>query len=215
MRSDIILIGPMRAGKSTVGALLAARLGLPQCSMDDVRFDYYHEIGYDEDRAGQLHEQGGFLALYRYWKPFEIHALERLLADHHDRVIDLGAGHSVYEDDTFFERARRALEPYTNVVRLLPSPDVEESMRILDERTGYRPEMGFNINRHFVTHHSNGDLATLTVYTQGHTPDDMCDEILRWVQRSAWDLFTTAPHLGDEDLPLSRDKTPTHPAELG
>ncbi len=94
----------------------------------------------------------------------------------------MGAGYSVYEDDTLFERARQALAPYTNVVLLLPSPDVEESMNMLDERTGYAPDTGFNINHHFATHHSNHDLATLTVYTQGGTPDETCDEILRRVQ---------------------------------
>ena len=43
---DVVLIGPIAAGKSTLGTLLSAALGLPQCSMDDVRFRYYREIGY-------------------------------------------------------------------------------------------------------------------------------------------------------------------------
>jgi hypothetical protein len=54
-------------------------------------------------------------------------------------------------------------------------------MRILDQRTVYTPEAGFNINRHFLEHHSNRDLATITVYTEGRTPDRVCDEILRHV----------------------------------
>lgn len=50
MKTDltIILIGPMSAGKSTIGKLLAEKLGIPQYSVDDVRWDYYREIGYDE-----------------------------------------------------------------------------------------------------------------------------------------------------------------------
>jgi shikimate kinase len=51
MPSDIILIGPIGAGKSTVGSLLAVQLGLPQCSMDERRWHYYKEIGYDETLA--------------------------------------------------------------------------------------------------------------------------------------------------------------------
>ncbi|HEY1408430.1 MAG TPA: shikimate kinase [Promineifilum sp.] len=39
-RSEIILIGPIGAGKSTIGRLLAERLGLPQVSMDDIRYRY-------------------------------------------------------------------------------------------------------------------------------------------------------------------------------
>ena len=50
-RSDIILIGPIGTGKSTLGRLLAAKLGLPQVSMDDVRWDYYREIGYGKHRV--------------------------------------------------------------------------------------------------------------------------------------------------------------------
>jgi shikimate kinase len=179
MRHDIILIGPMGAGKSTVGGLLAQRLGMSQISMDDVREAYYREIGYNSDLAGRLHQEHGFEGLYRYWKPFEIYALERILADHHDCVIDLGAGHSVYEDAEQFRRAKAALAPYANVMLLLPSPELEQSLRILDARTGYTADMGFNINRHFLTHYSNQELATITVYTGGRTPEQTCGEILR------------------------------------
>ncbi|MEH2063238.1 MAG: hypothetical protein V7K50_13410 [Nostoc sp.] len=52
--SDIILIGPISTGKSTIGRLLAQKLGIPQCSMDDVRLDYYKEINYDEELAKEI-----------------------------------------------------------------------------------------------------------------------------------------------------------------
>jgi adenylate kinase family enzyme len=35
MPSDIILIGPVRTGKTTISQLLAERLGLPQIALDD------------------------------------------------------------------------------------------------------------------------------------------------------------------------------------
>ena len=93
---DVVLIGPIAAGKSTIGKLLSAALGLPHCSIDDVRFGYYSEIGYDDPLAKRLYESEGFWDLHRYWKPFEAHAVERVLEDHPNSVIDLGAGHSVY-----------------------------------------------------------------------------------------------------------------------
>jgi hypothetical protein len=33
--------------------------------------------------------------------------------------------------------------------------------------------------RHLITHHSNHDLATLTVYTENRTLDESADEIVR------------------------------------
>jgi deoxyadenosine/deoxycytidine kinase len=78
MPSTIILIGPIGAGKSTIGQLLAQRLDLPQCSMDEKRWNYYREIGCDEDLARCKRETEGFWGIYQYWKPFEAYAVERL-----------------------------------------------------------------------------------------------------------------------------------------
>ena len=175
---DIVLIGPIGAGKSTVGTLLAEALRLPQVRMDEVRRQYYAEIGYTRAQEDQLRESGGFEAVYWYWKPFEVHAVERVLADHRNCVIDFGAGHSVYEDPRLFERARRALAPYRNVILLLPSPDPDESVRVLRERSREPAGPTIDFCDHFVRHPSNAALATRTVYTLGRTPRQTCDEII-------------------------------------
>jgi hypothetical protein len=165
----VVLIGPVGVGKSTVGGLLADRLGWPHVSMDAVCFAYYAEIGHDRSSSKRRRQPGGFKALYDSWKPFEAHAVERILADHSDAVIDLGAGHSVQEDPALFARVQASLHPVRNVVLLLPSPDLEESVRILTERAA--PPAGFDWHRHFVTHPSNRALAKLVVYTAGQTPE--------------------------------------------
>ena len=175
----IVLIGPVRAGKSTVGAMLAARLDVPLHQLDAMRDEYYHEIGYDDAYAQRLRDERGWEARYRYWKPFEVHAVERFLSEHPTGVLDFGAGHSVQEEPALFGRVRRALAPYRNVVLLLPSPNPEESVRILKERYGGLVSNGVDFDRHFVTHHSNHDLATLVVYTKGKTPEETCAEILQ------------------------------------
>jgi shikimate kinase len=182
MNTDIILIGPMNTGKSTLGKLLAEKLGRPQCSMDDLRWAYYQEIGFDRAVQEQISEQEGFLGVYRYWKPFEAHAVERLLAEHQHCVIDFGAGHSVYEDDAVFARIQQVLAPYANVILLLPSPDLDESVQILKARSGERGPTGFDFHEHFVKHHSNHDLAKIVVYTKDKTPEQTCNEILTLIR---------------------------------
>ncbi|HYF62694.1 MAG TPA: hypothetical protein VD886_07755 [Herpetosiphonaceae bacterium] len=174
---SIILIGPLGVGKSTVGALLAERLGRPAVSMDDLRLGYYAEIGYDRELAARARAADGFWGMYRYWKPFEAHAVERILADHPDCVIDFGAGHSVYEDAGLFGRVRRALAPCPRVVLLLPAPDPADALRILAGREEGAEAMA-EINRHFLEHPSNARLATHTVYTYERPPAEVCAAVL-------------------------------------
>jgi hypothetical protein len=174
--SDIILIGPVGAGKSTLGALLSEKMGLPRVSLDDIRWDYYREIGWSQEAQNAIGNEEGFAGIYRYWKPFEIHGLERMLQDYRGCVMDLGAGHSVYEDDGFFERARLALAPYDNVILVLPSPDLDLSVRVLKARQAL--VNGMPANRFFLTHPSNRRLARHVIYTEGETPEKTCSRIL-------------------------------------
>lgn len=188
MPEDVVLIGPIGVGKSTVAALLADALGVPLCSIDDLRSVYYPEIGYDEAYADALRRSEGLLGLYRYWKPFEVHAVERALAEHSGCVFDFGAGHSVFEDSELFARVRRALAGVRFVVLLVPSPDPEVSIQALLDRLPADPEGVVALNEHFVRHPSNTRLATHTVYTEGKTPEEVRDEIVALVKAGTDDL---------------------------
>jgi adenylate kinase family enzyme len=187
MSSTIILIGPLGAGKTTVGQLLAEKLGLPFCSVDTVREEYYQKVGYDQALASQLAaSEQGLQEVLRYSKPFEARMVEQILADYHG-VIDFGASNSVYEDEGLFTRVENALAPYPNVMLLLPSPDLDESAEILKERLirmliesgkEFTDEL-FELNEYFVKHPSNRQLAKQIVYTQGKTPAEICDELVQ------------------------------------
>jgi shikimate kinase len=173
MSQSIILIGPPGAGKSTLGTLLAERLGIPRVGMDEVRFGYYREICYDKNLAAELRKTGGFWSMYRYWKNFEVHAVERVLADHQNAVIDFGAGHSVHEEPDDFERVRLALEPFPNVILLLPSPDPVESLSILNDRDPSFESRAPGFTELCLSHHSNRHFAKHIVYSKGKTPEEM------------------------------------------
>jgi shikimate kinase len=192
MPSDVILIGPPRAGKSTAGKLLAARTGRPFIDLSKLGPQYYAEQGHDEQAAQTAWRTGGLAGFLRYQGPFEVHAVERGLQEHRGGVIELGAFQVAFEDVALFEHVRQVLQPYRHVVLLLPSADVETSVRVLDERVKARYE-GVELNEHFVRHHSNHDLAKIRVYTKRQTPRETCDEIVRQLDPRAPEVLLIGP----------------------
>ncbi|HEX5838102.1 MAG TPA: shikimate kinase [Anaerolineales bacterium] len=185
--NSIILIGPMGAGKTTVGRLLADKLDMPFYSVDDVRPSYYQKVGYDQTAAAQIAELGeGLKGVLRYSKPFEARMVEMVLADHHG-VIDFGASNSVYDDSDLLARVEKALAPYPHVILLLPSPNADESAEILKYRLiqmlteagkEFTDEL-FELNETFIRHPSNRRLAKQIIYTKDKTPEEICSEILQ------------------------------------
>jgi shikimate kinase len=192
--ANIILIGPSGTGKTTIAPLLAAELSRNIVELDEIRWDYYNEIGYDADYAQRLREEQGMKALADYWKPFDIHTVERVLADYPSNlIISFGAGHSVYEDDGMLERAKKALKNHA-IVLLVPSPNIDESLDIIGRRIWAKEPFLTaefikhirEINRFFLEHHSNYDLATTTIYTKDRRPEETSREIIEWLKtRSA------------------------------
>lgn len=173
MKKDIILIGPVGVGKSTIGKLLSEYLEIPQASLDDERWNIYKEIGYDFEYADQIMEKEGFLGIYKYWKPFEAYSVERVLNLYPNHIHDFGAGQSAYEDEGLFKRVEELLSPYPNVVLLLPTEDKVKSLEILYERNQ------FPYNEIFINSASNEKLAKTVVYTEGKTPEETCREIIK------------------------------------
>lgn len=187
MKSTIILIGALGAGKTTVGHLLAEKLDMPFCSVDEVRSGYYERVGYEETVAAQIAASDqGIQGVLQYSKPFEARMIEMVLADHHG-IIDFGASNSVYDDEDLFARVEKALAPFPNVILLLPSPDLDESAEILKNRlirmlTDAGKEFSdelFELNRYFVQHPSNHRLAKQVIYTRDKTPEMICEEIVQ------------------------------------
>ena len=178
MRNEIVLIGPMHIGKSCISELISAKLNKPHIAVDAIRFKYYEEIGYDHETADRLfNEKGFFNGLYRYWKPFELYAIKKILTEYSDCIFDFGAGHSVYEDDAMFSEAKELLADFKNVILLLPSADMEESLEFYKEQRDVNDDGTLEILRHFITHHSNYDLCKHIIYVKNKSKDDIVDEV--------------------------------------
>jgi hypothetical protein len=167
------------AGKTTLAKLLAAELQIPRYSLDDLRWPYMKEIGYDKDLDNEFRRRGGFLARALYWQLFGAYVVERFLADHHGGVLDFGGGHTVYDNRESLERVKRALARYPNVFLILPSPDMNSSIHVLTDRLAKEPvELNFDFVTHFVRHPANYELAKHIVYTEGRTAGECKDLIL-------------------------------------
>jgi len=187
MNTPIILIGPIGAGKTTIGNLLAERLHLSLCSIDDVRSVYYERVGYDRSLASTIAaSEQGVRGVLRYAEPFDAQMIEMLLADYQQSIVDFGASNSVYDDKGLLDQVKHALAPNPNVILLLPSQDKDESAEILKNRlTKMLTEAGqsftdelFELNRYFIQHPSNYQLAKRVIYTKNKTSEAIQDEIV-------------------------------------
>jgi hypothetical protein len=181
----VVLIGPLAVGKSTVGAGLASRLGVPMCSVDEVRWRYFDLIGYDRGEAERRFARGRTPAeKLAYGMPFEVYAIEQIMADRSHRVIDFGASNSVYDDAVLLARVEAALTG-AYVVLLLPSKDPVTSERLLAARLAQILQAKdedvtgelLALNSYFVRHPSNRRLARKVVYTSDRSPAAIASEI--------------------------------------
>ncbi|MDQ0712050.1 shikimate kinase [Streptomyces luteogriseus] len=158
----VVLVGPMGVGKSTVGQLLAGRLGVSYRDTDD---DIVAEQGRTIAEIFVDEGESAFRAI-------EKRAVRRALAEH-DGVLALGGG-AILDADT------RALLAGQRVAYL--SMDVEEAVK----RTGLntaRPLLAVNPRKQWrelmeARRHLYEEVATSVVATDGRTPEEVTEAAL-------------------------------------
>jgi shikimate kinase len=159
---QVVLVGPMGVGKSTVGQLLAERLGVGYRDTDD-------DIVAEQGRTiAEIFVDEGEPA----FRAIEKAAVRRALAEH-DGVLALGGG-SILDADT------RALLAGQQVVYL--SMDVEEAVK----RTGLnaaRPLLAVNPRKQWrelmeARRHLYESIATAVVATDGRSPEEVTQNAL-------------------------------------
>ncbi len=190
-RLEPVLIGPICVGKTSTATALSAKLGVPHVEMDELSASYYARAGYDAVRGEALEREAGYVAKYRYREPALPVSIGLLFAEHGDCVFDLGAGHTCLLDTSLAGEVQRQLAPFANVILLLPSQDPERSIAVINERLRADPERagdewnvgGIDFIRFWVESEQNQDLATQAVFTEGRSPDQVADEIVRALTR--------------------------------
>lgn len=158
----VVLVGPMGVGKSTVGQMLADRLGVGYRDTDD---DIVAEHG---RTIAEIFVDEGEPA----FRAIEKQAVHRALAEH-DGVLALGGG-AILDADT------RALLAGQRVAYL--SMDVEEAVK----RTGLnaaRPLLAVNPRKQWrelmeARRHLYEGVATAVVATDGRTPEEVTQAAL-------------------------------------
>lgn len=162
--NSIVLIGPSGAGKSVIAEELVKKTGMPRLCLDKIA---------NRDR------QTGFVREFKNEDEYILFMIHDVIQKTTEPVIcDLGAGHSVYEDKQIFDRVKGALQPFRNIILLLPSEDINEALAIINARsTG-----DIRDNLRFLTSTCNRELATHVIYTNGKTPDMISDEIINLVR---------------------------------
>ncbi|MBD0711775.1 MULTISPECIES: shikimate kinase [unclassified Streptomyces] len=158
----VVLVGPMGSGKSTVGALLAERLGAPYRDTDaDIVAAEGREISDIFVEDGEEH----FRALERA-------AVAAAVAGH-EGVLALGGG-------AVLDAGTRALLAGRPVAYL--SMDVDEAVRRVGLNTA-RPLLAVNPRRQWrelmeARRHLYTEVARAVVATDDRTPEEVADAVL-------------------------------------
>lgn len=117
-----ILVGPWCAGKSTWATILAEETGRDFVDLDSVAESYGAEIGWSVSHLIERNAAVGMVESEAEWEHVRVHALSRVVADHPQSVIALGASYTSYTDPDHKAAAKAILDDH-EVILVTPSLD--------------------------------------------------------------------------------------------
>lgn len=174
---SIILIGPSGAGKSTVGEKLAKCLNMKRVCLDGIA---------NNARKNGIRARISEKAISEGNDPRDefnlamIHTLIEMAKEYnHPGITDFGAGHAVFNTQDGLKRAKTLLKDFKNIVLLLPCRDKNQALQIMRNRsTGDTRD-----NANFLDNPSYQHLATMTIYTDEKSPQEIADMILKEITK--------------------------------
>lgn len=165
-RSEIVLVGPMRVGKSSTATILSERLNKPIINLDNLRGEFAEQTKIDVVFYRKLLDEGKLCRYYEESRAFELKLVNFVLNEHSNCIFDFGGGNASYESEEHIFCLQEMLAPFHNSFLLLPSNDLIDSMMTLNRRSMDRPpkflplsEEQLNFNNKILTFHYAHSVA--------------------------------------------------------
>jgi len=145
MGRSLILVGPRCCGKTSVGQVVSEILKVPFVDADEW---FENEFG---DVNSYVNEHGGVPGGWKAFRKEETSIIESICEEYKGRQIVLTPGGGAvahYQGEEYRQRNVMLLKGFGNIFYLLPENDLEESAKILYERSiqdkataGLRPSL--------------------------------------------------------------------------
>ncbi len=176
--NNILLMGPIGVGKTSVGRELALRTGKRFVEMDEEKKRIYEQIGFSLQKCEEKYKKYGIIGWYQYQKPFELYSVKIVLEENDDAIVDFGGGHSVYDNEAQTREFLGLMRLQKHSFLLMPYEDVEKSLELLSKRN---EKDDTELNRIFINSATSRQAAKHIIYIGEKTILEIVDEILKYI----------------------------------
>lgn len=174
---NIALIGPHGVGKTVLGKPAAKATNLTYYSLDTARSQYFIKYGYNPRQAEQYIRRNDMIALFKYWKPFAIQAIQEIMPTQQDCLFDLGASFIVAPTESeISELQELAVANNTKLILMLPSEDLAVSKKVLSKQGIYN-----ELTEHFLDHYAQYHITPHVFFTAGHMQSENVQRLVQLI----------------------------------
>jgi hypothetical protein len=189
INNNIILIGPLATGKSTIAAKLSEITGLLNFPIDKLKWYYRFKNGYNLQTSTDILVNKGFEELIVYVEAFFGTNELKSILNEFEGIIDLGATDSYCDNLQRMRELKSFFHDFPNIFLIMPSKNKKKSKEILDQRLYKRyekdplkaPVMGsyMKMNEKFINSNYNRQIAKHVIYTADKSIETIAQEILK------------------------------------
>lgn len=188
-RKEIVLIGPMATGKSTISLLISNKLNISCFPIDDIKWYFVYKNGYNTSTSKQILISEGFQGKMNYfYNYFGIKEIEQIFTDFHGGVFDFGATHIYHNEYVIFCKIRNILSQFQNIFLILPTNDLSVNIKILNQRIIERYDKSkkdsqivksyMDYNKFLLENNIFNLITSKIIYTESKNQEQIVCEIL-------------------------------------